>query len=147
MALVLYFTLKNAVVPGKGGHAEKREKAALFCWHRSSEKGPTEGSGAGGGCLYLCAPPLPGVAGEGAGMPGQSMAGKSSFHQLFKQEASGYGSALFAHTSSPTVIYQHKFSCSPGEEIGWMSTTKVLQSAAQCPNGDHLVSLEGLCWD
>lgn len=55
MALVLYFTLKNAVVPGKGGHAEKREKAALLCWHRSSERGPTEGSGAGVG-VFISVP-------------------------------------------------------------------------------------------
>lgn len=52
----MYFTLKNADVPRKGGHAEKREKKALLCRHYPSERGPTEGRGAGSGCLCLCAP-------------------------------------------------------------------------------------------
>lgn len=35
-----------------------------------------------------------------------------SFYQLFKQEDSGRGSLLSAHTLSPTVILQHRFVCS-----------------------------------
>lgn len=35
-----------------------------------------------------------------------------SFYQLFKQEDSGRGSLLSAHTLSPTIILQHRFVCS-----------------------------------
>lgn len=82
MLFSLYFTLKNDDVPKKGGHAERREKAALLCWHWPSERGLTEGREVGGRWVPvpLCPSPPRGGWVEGAGTPVQNMYGKSSFH-------------------------------------------------------------------